>query len=194
MCFVREFFMRQAPPSWKAYTATKIYPSDVLARLLSDRTKAGQTVATLNGSFDIMHAGHLYIIYEASKTADILVVALNTDASIKRHKGPLRPIIPLEHRMEMMAAISVVDFVTWFDEDDPRDVLRLLRPTVHVNGTEYGPNCIEAEVVRECGGTLHLVDRIPGLQTSRILSTIRNVCDEYGPQLTDRSSTTCAKN
>ena len=77
----------------------------------------------------------------------------------------------------MVAALAFVDFVTWFDEDDPRELLRLLRPDVHVNGAEYGDRCIEADVVRECGGRLHLVDRIPGLGTSQILSTIRNSCD-----------------
>ena len=186
--------MRQLQPSWSAYAETKIMAVDTLIGHLAQRRTSGQTVATLNGSFDLMHAGHLYIVYEASKTADILVLALNTDASVKRYKGPTRPIIPLKERMEMVAALAVVDFVTWFDEDDPRAILRRLKPDVHVNGAEYGANCIEAEVVRECGGRLHLVDRIPGLATSQILSTIRNVCDEYGPQQTELLSNIYVKN
>ena len=167
--------MRYPQQSWKAFSTTKIFPSHSLVTILNNQRCLGKTVATLNGSFDLLHAGHLYILYEASKTADILVVALNTDASIQRYKSPSRPIIPLQERLEMVAALGIVDYVTWFDEDDPRDLLRLLRPDVHVNGTEYGHNCIEADIVRECGGRLHLVDRIPGLATSQILSTIRNL-------------------
>src|SRR5690242_20209097 len=97
----------------------------------------GLTIATLNGSFDLLHAGHLYIISEASKQADRLIVALNTDASIQRYKSPLRPIVPLLYRLEMMAALEFVDFVTWFDETDPRALLQRLKPDVHVNGAEY---------------------------------------------------------
>ena len=167
--------MRYPQQSWKAFSTTKIFPSQSLVTILNNQRSLGKTVATLNGSFDLLHAGHLYILYEASKTADILVVALNTDASIQRYKSPSRPIIHLQERLEMVAALGIVDYVTWFEEDDPRALLRLLRPDVHVNGAEYGHNCIEADIVRECGGRLHLVDRIPGLATSQILSTIRNL-------------------
>ncbi len=167
--------MRYPQQSWKAFSTTKIFPSQSLMTILNNQRSLGKTVATLNGSFDLLHAGHLHILYEASKTADILVVALNTDASIQRYKSTSRPIIPLQERLEMVAALGIVDYVTWFEEDDPRNLLHLLRPDVHVNGAEYGHNCIEADIVRECGGRLHLVDRIPGLATSQILSTIRNL-------------------
>ena len=73
----------------------------------------------------------------------------------------------------MMAALEFVDFVTWFEETDPREFLLKVRPDVHVNGAEYGSNCIEAEVVKQIGARLHLVDRIPGLATSEILEKIR---------------------
>jgi D-glycero-beta-D-manno-heptose 1-phosphate adenylyltransferase len=185
--------MRYPQRSWNSFSKTKIFPSLELEQLLQEQREIGKTIATLNGSFDLLHAGHLYILYEASQTADILVVALNTDASVKRYKSPSRPIIHLQERMEMVAALGMVDYVTWFDEDDPRTLLRLIRPDVHVNGAEYGQNCIEAGVVRECGGRVHLVDRIPGLATSQILSTIRNLCEEYGPQPTEISLTTSAK-
>ncbi|MBX7066694.1 MAG: adenylyltransferase/cytidyltransferase family protein [Parachlamydiales bacterium] len=131
------------------------------------------TIATLNGSFDLMHAGHLYIIHEASKQADRLIVALNSDASIQKYKSPDRPIIPLDYRLEMMAALEFVDFVTWFDETDPRAVLEKIKPDVHVNGAEYGADCIEAETVKTHGGKLHLVDRIPSLATSAIIEKIK---------------------
>ncbi len=130
------------------------------------------TIASLNGSFDLLHAGHLYIISEAAKQADVLIVALNSDVSIERYKGKNRPIIPLIHRLEMMAALQFVDYVTWFDETDPREVLKKIRPHVHVNGAEYGAHCIEAGVVQSFGGKVHLVDRIPGLATSQIIERI----------------------
>ncbi len=136
----------------------------------------GHTIATLNGSFDLLHAGHLEIIYQASLQADVLIVALNTDASIQRYKSPLRPIIPLESRLQMMAALEMVDYVTWFEETDPCHLLSRIRPDVHVNGMEYGENCIEADTVRSYGGKLHLVSLVPGLSTSQIIKKIVATC------------------
>lgn len=151
-----------------------IEPSDLEAKANSLRAH-NLTIASLNGSFDLLHAGHLYIIHEASKQADRLIVALNSDASIQKYKSPNRPIIPLSYRLEMMAALEFVDFVTWFDETDPRALLNRLKPDVHVNGAEYGANCIEAETVLANGGRLHLVERIPTLSTSNIIDKIKCV-------------------
>lgn len=176
--------MRFKQETWREFANSKIVDARTLSIRVKPLRNQGMTLATLNGSFDLLHAGHLHILYEASKVADILVVALNTDASIKRYKSPQRPIIPLRERMEMLAAISLVDYVTWFDEDDPRNVLQIIEPDVHVNGAEYGATCIEADVVRQMGGRLHLVDRIPGLATSQILNTIKKLCDDSGPQPT----------
>ncbi|MBM3183843.1 MAG: adenylyltransferase/cytidyltransferase family protein, partial [Chlamydiae bacterium] len=124
---------------------------------------------------DLLHAGHLFIIHEASRQADILILALNTDHSIRSYKGEGRPIIPLQYRLEMIAALEFVDLVTWFDESDPRALLAKIKPDVHVNGQEYGENCIEAEVVKSNGGKLHLVERIPTLSTSNIIQKILEV-------------------
>jgi rfaE bifunctional protein nucleotidyltransferase chain/domain len=137
---------------------------------------SGKTIATLNGSFDLMHAGHLEMIYQASLQADALILALNTDRSIKEYKSPLRPIIPLEYRIRMMAALEMVDYVTWFDETDPRQILSRIKPDVHVNGAEYGENCIEADTVRAHGGKIHIVSLVPGLSTSEIIKKILTVC------------------
>ena len=92
--------MRFPYPTWSQFAKTKTYSAVDLVPVLSEHRRNGKTIATLNGSFDLLHAGHLYILYEASKTADLLVVALNTDASVKRYKNPSRPIIPLKERME----------------------------------------------------------------------------------------------
>ena len=151
-----------------------IAPESLEEKILSLRAKK-LTIATLNGSFDLMHAGHLYIIYEASKQADRLLVALNSDQSIKKYKSPDRPIVPLEYRLELMSALEFVDYVTWFDETDPRELLGKIKPDVHVNGAEYGENCIEAQTVKELGGKIHLVDRIPNLATSALIQKIKQL-------------------
>lgn len=148
-----------------------VAPEDVSAR--SALLKAeGKTIATLNGSFDLLHAGHLEILYQASLQADVLWVALNTDDSVRRYKSPSRPIITLEYRVQMMCALEMVDYVTWFDETDPRIVLEKIRPNVHVNGSEYGLDCIEAETVKKNGGRVHIVEKIPSLSTSAVLTKI----------------------
>lgn len=120
-----------------------------------------------------MHAGHLYMIHQASLQADRLIVLLNSDDSIRRYKSPLRPIVTLQYRLEMIAALEFVHFVSYFEETDPRAVLQRIVPDVHVNGVEYGSECIEAEVVAKMGARLHLVDRIPSLATSTLIEKIR---------------------
>lgn len=142
----------------------------------NDLRRQGKTIATLNGSFDLLHAGHLYILHQASLQADVLWVALNSDRSIQAYKSPTRPIVTLQHRLEMMAALLFVGYVTSFEETDPRALLSKIRPDVHVNGAEYGADCIEAEIVRSYGGKVHLVDRIPGLATSELIRKVRQ-CD-----------------
>lgn len=137
--------------------------------------REGKKIATLNGSFDLLHAGHLQIIYEASLQADILIVALNSDESIRQYKSHGRPIIPLEYRLQMMAALEFIDFVTWFSEANPINLLSSIKPDVHVNGAEYGKNCIEADTVIQNGGKIHIVELIPGLSTSNILEKIHSL-------------------
>ena len=152
----------------------------ILPQDLEEKVKAlkaeGKTIATLNGSFDLLHAGHLEMIYQASLQADVLIMALNSDASIKQYKSPLRPIIPLEYRLQMISALFMVDYVTWFDETDPRVLLGKIKPHVHVNGAEYGENCIEADIVKQGGGRVHIVSLVPGLSTSKIIEKIKVVC------------------
>jgi len=162
-------------PSWeKRFASKKLLRQDLLQWSLNEKNK-GKTIATLNGSFDLLHAGHLHMIFEASKQADILLVALNSDESIRGYKSPLRPIIPLEYRMQMVAALEFVDFVTSFDELDPRALLEEVAPHVHVNGAEYGKNCLEAECVEKNGGSVHIVELIPGLSTTMILKKIAEI-------------------
>ena len=135
----------------------------------------GKTIATLNGSFDLLHAGHLYIITQAAKQADVLFLLLNSDKSIQKYKSADRPIISLKHRLEMAAALEAVSFVSFFDEVDPCTILSKIRPDVHVNSEEYGNDCIEAKTVRSFGGKMYLVDRIDGLSSSAIIEKIQEI-------------------
>jgi rfaE bifunctional protein nucleotidyltransferase chain/domain len=157
------------------YQKKRIDPSD-LERFSNEIKKSGKTLVTLNGSFDLLHAGHLEMLYQASLQGDILIVALNSDSSIKQYKSQDRPFIPLDERLQMMAALDMVDYVTWFEELDPCLLLSKLKPDVHVNGSEYGENCIEAETVKAYGGRLHIVQLVPGLSTTQIVKRITSAC------------------
>lgn len=161
--------------AWTEEYKKKLILPDQLEDAVQSFKKRGKTIATLNGSFDLLHAGHLHMIYSASLVADILVVALNSDSSIQRYKSPERPIIPLEYRLQMMAALGFVDFVTYFNETDPINLLSIIQPDVHVNGAEYGENCIEAETVKQYGGKIQVVDLIDGLSTTTIINKIASM-------------------
>lgn len=165
-------------PLFQDYSTQKTILPEALKEKVQSLKDIGKSIVTLNGSFDLLHAGHLQIIYEASQMGDILIVALNSDSSIKKYKNPKRPIIPLEYRIQMMSALEFVDFVTWFEETDPRKLLKIIGPNVHVNGPEWGgQNCIEAETVAACGGKVHIATHVLGLSTTQIIEKIKALCD-----------------
>jgi D-beta-D-heptose 7-phosphate kinase/D-beta-D-heptose 1-phosphate adenosyltransferase len=144
-------------------------------RNLGERLRAaGKRLVTLNGSFDLLHAGHLHILRAAKRQGDVLLVGVNSDASVRSYKGPSRPVVPQDRRAEMLLAVRYVDYVHIFDEPVPMPFIEAARPAVHVNGAEYGLECIEAETVRRVGARLHLVDRIPGLSTTEILERMES--------------------
>lgn len=161
--------------NWRLVSKKKFISREHLFKKVQQLKQSGQTIATTNGAFDLLHSGHLQIIYEASRQADVLIVALNSDLSIKKYKDPSRPIIPLEYRLEIVSALEFVSFVTPFDETTPIALLEIIQPHVHINGREYGENCIEADIVKKYGGRIHIVDIVPGLSTSKIIDKIK-VC------------------
>lgn len=160
--------------SGRAYGARRLVSRQELAPLARQLRMQGRRIVTLNGSFDVLHAGHLYIISEARKQGDVLIVGLNSDASVRGYKGPSRPIIPQEERATMLLALRDVDYVHIFDEAVPMPFLREIAPDVHANGSEYGHECIEAETVKGMGGRIHIVEKIPGLSTSGLLEKIKS--------------------
>jgi D-beta-D-heptose 7-phosphate kinase/D-beta-D-heptose 1-phosphate adenosyltransferase len=154
--------------------AHRLVPRHALSQLATTLRAKGKRIVTINGSFDILHNGHLYILNEARQRGDVLVVGLNSDASIGSNKGPGRPIVPERRRAEMLLALRMVDYVHIFDESDPIAFIRELNPDVHVNGSEYGENCIESEAVKRGGGRIHIVSRIPGLSTSDLVDRLQS--------------------
>lgn len=158
--------------NWMDYVTSKILEPHTLIEKLPFLRK-NKTIATLNGAFDLIHPGHLYIIHEASCQADILILLLNTDKTIKKNKGPLRPLLSLEERMMHLAALKDVRYVSWFDEPTPCEILKEIKPEVHINGAEYGNDCIEANVVKEGKGRIHLVPRLSNFSTSRMVKILQ---------------------
>lgn len=163
--------------TFQDYSLKKRIDPENLREKAKELKALGKRIVTLNGSFDLMHAGHLQIIFEASQQGDILIVALNSDSSIKKYKSEKRPIIPLEYRIQMMSSLSFVDFVTWFDETDPIEFIKKVSPDIHVNGADWGKDCIEAGIVKEIGATLHIAQFVQGLSTSQIIEKIKTSCD-----------------
>lgn len=154
-------------------TANKIVDRETLRKECEKIHAAGLTIVTCNGSFDLFHYGHLCFLEEAKKQADVLVVGLNSDSSIKQYKSPVRPIICQEQRATLLSSIAIVSFVHIFDETTPMAFLEVVKPEVHVNGSEYGENCIEAPTVKKYGGRIHLMPKVAGLSTTGLIARIK---------------------
>lgn len=129
---------------------------------------AGKRVSMLSGSFDVFHAGHVHFIEQARNAADALIVLLNSDTSVRSYKGPDRPIVPEDDRALLLGALGAVDAVLLFDESTPLTVLETLHPDFYCNGSDYGPDCIEKEIVERNGGRVYIIERIPGSSTALI--------------------------
>lgn len=147
---------------------SQLLERDDLRGLSASLKAGGKRIVTVNGSFDLLHVGHVHILREAKRQGDVVIVGLNSDASVRGYKGPTRPIVPQDQRAAMLLALRDVSYVHIFDEATPVAFLAEVRPDVHVNGVEYGEDCVEAETVRAAGGRLHLVDRIAGPSTTAI--------------------------
>ena len=156
-------------------TAFKIVGREELGKRCEELRKAGKTIVTCNGSFDLFHYGHLCFLEEAKKQADVLIVGLNSDSSIKKYKSPDRPVITQDQRAALLSAMEIVSFVHIFDETDPIAFLEVVRPDVHVNGAEYGENCIEAPTVKKYGGRVHLMPKVAGLSTTGLIARIKQL-------------------
>jgi len=148
-----------------------------LAALLPVREelrRAGRSVVFTNGCFDLIHGGHVELFRRAKRLGDVLVVALNTDASVRRLKGPGRPIFPLRERLEVLAAFADVDYVTWFAEPTPRRTIAALLPDVLVKGGDWGADeIVGREEVEAAGGRVVRVPYLRGHSTTSIIGRVK---------------------
>jgi D-beta-D-heptose 7-phosphate kinase/D-beta-D-heptose 1-phosphate adenosyltransferase len=151
----------------------KLMSREVLHHELASRRRLGQRIAFTNGCFDVLHAGHVQYLQEARAQADLLVVGLNSDASVRGLKGPQRPINPVTARAQVLAALQAVDFVTIFDEATPLALIHILRPDVLVKGADYLKHeVVGADYVESYGGRVHLAALQEGFSTSGILQRL----------------------
>lgn len=148
---------------------------DAVASWVADERRAGCTIAFANGVFDLLHVGHVRYLEGASREADVLVVAVNDDATVRASKGPDRPVLPAVDRAELVAALRVVDAVVIFPEPTVTPLLELLRPDVHCKGTDYTVDTVpERETVRAYGGRTAIVGDPKDHSTRDLLRVIRD--------------------
>ncbi len=144
---------------------------------LHGRPRAGRVVFT-NGCFDLVHPGHVAYLEAARALGDVLVVGVNTDASVRRLKGEGRPLVGEEDRARVLAGLAAVDAVTLFDEDTPAELIAALRPDVLVKGGDYTlDGIVGREVVEADGGTVRVIPFLPGYSTTALVDRIRGTGD-----------------
>lgn len=144
-----------------------------LEKALSRERAAGKRVVFTNGVFDMLHAGHVRSLAGAASLGDVLVVGINDDESVKRLKGPLRPIVPLEQRAEVVAALAAVAFATRFGEDTPLKLIERVKPDVLAKGADYAnKEVVGADFVKKNGGTVELIPLVPGVSTTDLVAEI----------------------
>jgi D-beta-D-heptose 7-phosphate kinase / D-beta-D-heptose 1-phosphate adenosyltransferase len=152
----------------------KVLSRDALAARAASWRMAGKRIVFTNGCFDLLHSGHLSLLESAAKLGDVLVLAINSDESVRRLKGAERPLVPQAERAALLAALSFVGAVTIFDEDTPLETLQAVRPHVLVKGADYRPDQIVGrEFVEAAGGRVALVPLVPDKSTSALVERIR---------------------
>jgi D-beta-D-heptose 7-phosphate kinase/D-beta-D-heptose 1-phosphate adenosyltransferase len=154
----------------------KIKTPAALSKLLSDTKKKDRKVKIVftNGCFDLLHKGHVTYLEQAKALGDFLVVGLNADQSVKALKGPQRPVNPLEDRLEVIAALESVNWVTWFDEDTPLALIKKIRPDIYVKGGDWKKADLpEVPLVEGWGGRVKILTFVKGRSTTRLIEKMR---------------------
>ncbi len=137
----------------------------------------GRKVVFTNGCFDILHLGHVTYLSWARSQGDLLVVGVNSDASVRRNKGPKRPIVSEQDRAALLLSLRCVDFVCFFDEDTPYRLISKILPDVLVKGRDWAGHVVGSDIVEAAGGSVRLADLVAGHSTTGI---IERVLDVYG--------------
>jgi rfaE bifunctional protein nucleotidyltransferase chain/domain len=154
--------------------STRVMSRDAAKALIAERRARGQSIVFTNGVFDLLHPGHVKYLEVARSLGDLLVVGLNGDASVRRNKGPERPITTEAERAEILAALNAVDAVVIFDEDTPAEIVDALQPDVLVKGADWAADkIIGRETVEARHGRVVRVALEPGHSTSTIVERIR---------------------
>lgn len=157
---------------------SKIKKPESLKRLLAKGRGPKRKIVFTNGVFDLLHRGHVTYLNQARKLGTLLIVALNEDESVSKLKGPTRPVNLLSDRMITLAGLECVDYVTWFGEDTPLELIRLLKPNVLVKGGDYSPGAplgsskyiVGADDVMSWGGSVKALPFVEGYSTTKILA------------------------
>jgi len=154
--------------------SSKTVALENIGAILHNHRIQGQTIVFTNGCFDLFHAGHLEVFRQASTMGDVIVVGINSDRSVSRIKGPGRPIIPQSDRVELLSALSFVDYVVVFDEDTPLNLIKEVRPDILVKGEDWKGKAVVGEaIVKARGGRVEFVKHIRGISTSQLIHKIR---------------------
>ena len=143
-----------------------------LVDLRAQWKREGKTVVFTNGCYDILHPGHISLLEAARSRGDVLVLALNTDASVQRMKGPARPLVHENDRAQLAAALEAVDAVTFFDEDTPRELISAVLPDILVKGADWNHWVAGREEVEAAGGRVEMIPLEPGFSTTNAVQTI----------------------
>jgi D-beta-D-heptose 7-phosphate kinase/D-beta-D-heptose 1-phosphate adenosyltransferase len=159
---------------------SKIFSREVLKEKIDALRREGKKIAFTNGCFDILHVGHVRYLREAKKTADVLVLALNSDSSVRGIKGEKRPIVGQQERAEIMAALECVDFVTIFSELTPLELIKFLQPDVLIKGGDWSEEkVVGRDEVKKWGGRVAIIPEVEGKSTTNIVEKIRHL---YGAE------------
>lgn len=157
----------------------KIRGRESLARILEEERRRGKKVVFTNGCFDLLHVGHVKYLQRARQLGDLLVLGLNSDASVQRLKGPRRPLIGEEERGHILAALHCIDYVVLFDEDTPLELIGSLRPHILVKGGDYTPEgVVGKELVESWGGRVELIQFVDGKSTTSIIDKVLQAYSE----------------
>jgi len=157
----------------------KVLSREALRKELDRLREEGKRIAFTNGCFDILHVGHVRYLREAKKTADILVLALNSDSSVRAIKGEKRPLIPQGERAEILAGLASIDYITIFDESTPLELIKYLKPDILIKGGDWTEESIVGRCeVRSWGGRVVVVPEVEGASTTNIVEKVLKV---YGP-------------
>jgi D-glycero-beta-D-manno-heptose 1-phosphate adenylyltransferase len=150
----------------------KIYTREQLIAVRAEWKRAGKRVVFTNGCYDVLHPGHIRLLESARSLGDVLILALNTDASVQRLKGPTRPLISEDQRAELASALAAVDAVTFFDEDTPRELIAAVLPDVLIKGADWTHFIAGREEVEAAGGKVLALPLEPGYSTTGILEQV----------------------